>query len=112
MEKKCLIIDNEDQSAVLEKLKRDGEKKGFIIECDQFNVGSTFADELLTNGKIDIPKVIDCYKRRFKGQIFHLAAIDWDLNDDGVDGIELLRQFRSKKILKTTPILLYTGLLE
>jgi hypothetical protein len=112
MEKRCLIIDNDDQSAEIEKLKRDGKARGIQIECEQFNVGSTFDDVLLSDGKIDIGKVILEYKKRFKNQVFHLAAFDWDLSDEDVNGVELMRQFEHHKILKNTPKLLYTGLLE
>lgn len=112
MEKRCLIIDNDDQTAEIEKLKRDGKAKGVYIECEQFNVGSTFNDELLTGGKIDIVKVVEAYKKRFKHQTFHLAAFDWDLSDDAINGVDLMRQLAHHKILRNTPKLLYTGLLE
>jgi hypothetical protein len=112
MKKKCLIIDNDDQTAEIEKLKRDGKAKGIYIECEQFNVGSTFDDGLLTAGKIDIDKVVSEFKRRFRHQTFHLAAFDWDLSDDTINGVELMRQFAHHRILRNTPKLLYTGLLE
>ncbi|MBS1508039.1 MAG: hypothetical protein JSS79_15470 [Bacteroidetes bacterium] len=112
MEKRCLIIDNDDQSAEIEKLKRDGKARGIEIECEQFNVGSTFEDDLLSHGKIDIDKVVSEFRKRFKHQVFHLAAFDWDLSDEDVNGVELMRLFEHHKILKNTPKLLYTGLLE
>lgn len=112
MVKKCIIIDNEDQSDEIEKMIRDARKKGITIECEQFNVGSTFEDSLLTDGKIDIEKVVAEYRNRFRGQTFHLAAFDWDLSDETIDGIELMRQLNHYKIFKNTPKLLYSGLLE
>lgn len=112
MEKRCLIIDNDDQSAEIEKMKRDGKAKGIYIDCQQFNVGSTFEDDLLTEGRIDIEKVVTAYKIRFKHQTFHLAAFDWDLSDDAINGVELMRQLEHNRILRNTPKLLYTGLLE
>lgn len=112
MIKRCIIIDNEDQSEEIEKLIRDGNNKGFTVECEQFNVGSTFETELLSNGKIDIEKVVAEFKKRFKGQTFHLAAFDWDLSDDDIDGVELMRQLAHNRIFKNTPKLLYSGLLE
>jgi hypothetical protein len=112
MTKKCIIIDNEDQSEIIEKLIRDGKAKGIDIECEQFNVGSTFLTEVLTDNKIDIAKVVAEFKNKFKGQTFHLAAFDWDLSDDKIDGIELMRQLTHNKIFKNTPKLLYSGLLE
>ncbi|MFN7911936.1 MAG: hypothetical protein ACK5QC_08920 [Bacteroidota bacterium] len=112
MVKKCIIIDNEDQSVVIEKLIRDGKSKGLTIECVQFNVGSTFLSEVLTDNKIDITKVISEYKKRFNGQTFQLAAFDWDLSDDKIDGVELMRLLTANKIFRNTPKLLYSGLLE
>jgi hypothetical protein len=112
MEKRCLIIDNVDQSSVIEKLRRDARAQGIDIECEQFNVGSTFDDALLTDGKIDIPKVVEEFRKRYGGRVFHLAAFDWDFSDSEIDGLELIRQFKHENLLKNTPKLLYTGLLE
>lgn len=112
MNKRCIIIDNDDQSEVIEKLVRDAQSKGIQIECVQFNVGSTSENDLLTNGEIDIEKVVAEYRKRFKGQTFHLAAFDWDLSDDSIDGVELMRLLVHHKIFKNTPKLLYSGLLE
>jgi len=112
MIKRCLIIDNEDLSADIERIISQGKKKGIEIECEQFNVGSTFEESLLVDGKIVISQVVSEYRKRFKSKVFHLAAFDWDLSDDGVNGVELIRQFAHTKILRNTPKLLYTGLLE
>ncbi len=112
MEKKCIIIDNDDQTEEINKLIRVGKAKGITIECEQFNVGSTFDNELLSDGVIDISKVIAVYHKRFKGQTFHLAAVDWDLSDEKIDGVELIRLLNTNKVLSTTPKMLYTGLLE
>ena len=111
MEKRCLIIDNNDQSAEIEKLVRDGKSKGLTIECYQFNVGSTFDVDLLTDGKISIEKVISEFKKRFKKVSFNLVAFDWDLSDPEINGLELLRQFEHSKLIRNTDKLLYTGLL-
>jgi CheY-like chemotaxis protein len=112
MNKRCIIIDNEDQSEIIEKLIRDGKAKGIHIEVEQFNVGSTFENDLLSAGAIDIDKVVAEYKKRYRGQSFHLAAFDWDLSDPKIDGIELMRLLIHNKILRNTPKLLYSGLLE
>lgn len=112
MKKKVLIIDNEDQSEEIEQLIRDAGKKGIGLECEQFKVGSTEETGLLTNGKIDLSKVIKAYKERYRGTTFNLVAFDWDLNDDNIDGIELLRCFTHNKIFRNTKKVLYSGLLE
>jgi hypothetical protein len=112
MKKRCLIIDDEDQSSEIEKMVRDGKTRGIELECEQFLVGSSSYTEVLTDGKIDTEKVTSEYRRRFKNQTFQLAAFDRDLSDDDVDGVELIRQLTAKKILKNTPKVIYSGLLE
>lgn len=110
--KKCIIFDNEDQSEEIIKLIRDAHSKGIDIECDVFYVGSTFFTDVLTEGKIDIQKVVSEFKKSFGGQTYHLAAFDWSLDDDNINGVELIRQLSHNKILKNTPKLIYSGVLE
>lgn len=113
MKKRCLIIDDQDQTEEIEKMIRDGKAMyGIDLECEQFNVGSTFLDEVLTEGKIDINKVVAEFKKRFKGQTFQLAAFDRDLNDPNIDGVELIRQLTHHTNLKHTPKVLYSSDLE
>ena len=112
MVKKCIIFDNEDQSDEIVKLIRDGRNQGIAIECEQFNVGSTEYTEVLTKGEIDISKVISEYKRRFSGITFHLAVFDWDLNDEKINGIELIRQLNANRILYRTPKIVISALLK
>jgi len=111
MKKRILIIDNESQDEEIEKMIRDAHNVGIELECDQYNVGSTEETDLLDKGFLNIEKVIQEYKKRFKGT-YSLIACDWDLNDDNVDGIELLRQFKANNIWKHTPKMLYSGLLD
>jgi len=110
--KKCIIFDNEDQSEEIVKLIRDGHNQGIEIECEQFNVGSTEYTEVLTNGEIDISKVVQEFRRRFSGITFHLAVFDWDLNDEKINGIELIRQLNAVKILHKTPKIVISALLK
>lgn len=105
MKKRILIIDNESQDEEIEKMIRDAHNVGIELECDQYNVGSTEETDLLDKGFLNIEKVIQEYKKRFKGT-YSLIACDWDLNDDNVDGIELLRQFKANNIWKHTPKML------
>ena len=110
MIKRCIIFDNEDQSESILKLVRDGKHIGIEIECEQFNVGSTELTEVLTNGEIDIEKVVKEFSNRFSTKTFHLAAFDWQL-DDKIDGVELIRQLTHYRILKNTPKIIFSGLL-
>ncbi len=108
----CLIIDNEDQSDEIEKLVRDAQNIGIHLECHQFNVGNTGYSEVLTNGLIDISKVVQEYRNRFKNQEFDIVAFDWDLEDENITGVELIRKFIENKIAKLSPKLVYSGVLD
>ncbi|HMV10958.1 MAG TPA: hypothetical protein PKL56_01850 [Cyclobacteriaceae bacterium] len=112
MEKFVLLVDNEKQDTNEEKIFRLGKSKRLNIKTLQFNVGNSQLTEVLTKNKIDVRKVIDYYKLNFKKYHFDLIAFDWDLNDDSVDGVELIRQFRASNLLRKTNIVLYSGVLQ
>lgn len=112
MIRKCLIIDNEDQSSTIEKAKRLAKLKGLDIEFIQFNVGNPEYTEFLTEGAINIPKVIDEYKKEYENETFHLAIFDWNLDDDVINGIELVRQLEANNILKNTPKIVVSAKLK
>lgn len=103
MIKRCIIFDDNDQSDEIEKLIRVGKNKGVEIECHQFNVGSPEFTEFLTNGEIALEKVISEYRKKFRGVTFHLAVFDWNLEDPNINGIELIRQLTSERVLHKTP---------
>jgi len=103
MKRNCLIVDNEDQSDTIQKAERIAKRKGLNIEFHQFNVGNTENTEFLTKGKIDIEKVRNEYRKKFNGITFHLAVFDWNLDDDDIDGVELIRKLSASRILKRTP---------
>jgi hypothetical protein len=109
--RKCLIIDNDDQTDEIERIIRLGKQKGLNIECHQFNVGSPLRDDLLTDNKIDIEKVVSVYKRDYKKNAYHLVAFDWGLTE-GLDGIELIRQFEHHRCISDSMKMLYSGLLK
>jgi CheY-like chemotaxis protein len=111
MIRKCLIIDNEDQTEEIEKLLRDAKNDGIELTCEQFSIGDPSYVEVLTEGEIDIKKVISEYRRRFNGDVFHLAAFDYQL-DDNINGVELIRQLKANKIFRTTPKIVYSGLMD
>jgi len=111
-EKKCLLIDNENQVANMETIVREGKKIGVPIKCFQFNVGSTSNPEFLTDNKIDLNKVIEEFKKQYGGITFDLIAFDWSLDDDNVNGVDLIRCFQDNKLRRSTPKFLYSGELK
>lgn len=108
----CLIIDNEDQTEEIEKLVRDAENSGIHLDCHQFNVGNTGYSDILTEGLIDITKVVSEYRKKFQNQYFDIIAFDWDLEDENITGVELIRKFTENKIAKLSPKLVYSGVLD
>lgn len=110
--RKCLIIDNEDQSEEIEKLIRDAKHNGVKLECEQFSIGNPAYDDVLTAGAIDINKVISEYKRRFNGKVFHLVAFDYDLEDKDINGVELIRKLKANNVFTNTPKIVYSGLMD
>jgi hypothetical protein len=108
----CLIIDDEDQSEEIEKLVRDASYQGIELVCHQFNVGNTSCTEFLTNGLIDIQKVVDEFNKKFKSIHFDIVAFDWHLDDENVTGVELIRKFTYHKIARYSPKIVYSGVLD
>jgi len=112
MEKRCLIIDNEEQVSSIETIERLGRVRGLVVTCDEFNVGMLEKDEFFTDNRIDINKVIEQFIQKHKGFTYHLVAFDWDLGDEIINGVELIRKFQENKFLINTPKILYSGLLK
>jgi len=112
MERNCLLIDNEDQSSSIEEIEREARKNNVSIKCHQFNVGSTTEPRFLTENKIDPTKVIQEFNSQFNGISFDLIAFDWDLDDEQTNGVELIRVFQHEGIRRSTPKLLYSGVLK
>jgi len=112
IKRSCLIIDNEDQTEEIEKLVRDAKHQGIELDCHQFNVGNTAYSDILSGGYIDIDKVCQEFRKKFKGIYFDIIAFDWDLEDDNINGVELIRQFTSKKIARYSPKIVYSGVLD
>lgn len=112
IKRSCLIIDNEDQAEEIEKLVRDCQYKGIDLECHQLNIGLSSFTDVLTNNLIDGDKVASVFKSRFGRRNFNLVAFDYDLEDSNVKGTDLIRIFNHHKLLKKSPKMVYSGLLD
>lgn len=112
IQRSCLIIDNEDQTEEIEELVRDAKNEGIDLDCLQFNVGNTAYLDILSDGLIDIDKVCREFNTKFKGKHFDIIAFDWDLEDDHITGVELIRMFTSKRIARYSPKIVYSGVLD
>lgn len=111
-EKICLLIDNESQISSMETIERESKKAGTPIKCYQFSVGSTNNPEFLTNNKIDLQKVIHEFGKQYGSITFDLIAFDWSLDDEDINGVELIKCFQDNRLRRSTPKLLYSGQLK
>jgi len=110
----CLIIDDNDQTEEIESLKRRAkEMHGIELECYQFNVGNPSYTEVLNRSSaIDRDKVITEFKKRFGRSNFNIVAFDYDLEDPNIRGTDLIRIFNHERLLKSSPKVIYSGLLD
>lgn len=112
MKKRILMIDNEDQSEEIEALIRTAKTSGLTLICDQFNVGSASEPSMLVAGKIDLEAVALEYNKRFGNIHYDFFVCDWDLSDESVYGIDVLKKLYEIGVGKTTPRLIYSGVLD
>ncbi|MBW7941594.1 MAG: hypothetical protein H3C64_04165 [Candidatus Kuenenia stuttgartiensis] len=110
MVKQLLIIDNDDQSAAIERIHAAARTKPFTVNCTQFNVGLPDGNDVVdANGKIDMALVREKYEREFGSRKFHLIAFDFKLNDTTVDGVTLIKQFNSIGKTRKASKMLYSS---
>lgn len=113
LNKKILIIDNEDQTDVLEVLKNDAGKANVILDYTQFNVGGALEPGILdAEGNLDIEATKTLYKERFSNDYFDIIACDYDLDVQNTNGVDLIRRMRAKCFGIKPRILMYSGLLD
>lgn len=108
--KRCLIIDDEDQTAEIERLYSFGEKKGLAISCEQFSVGSQKRADLFDGKNLNKDKVFNAFKKECTGG-YDLIAFDYQLQDEGgITGIDLVKILGSEK--KSSIKIVYSGILD
>lgn len=111
MEKVCLVIDDNDQQAVLEQLQEQARKKGISLTCLQFNVGSSKRKDLLTKDEtIDMKAVVDIFTSDFSGTKIDLICIDYLLDDELVTGLDVLKAIHGLR--KSSQFMLYSSSLD
>lgn len=113
LNKTILVIDNEDQQDVLNNLVKDAKKVNVILDYYQYNVGGALEPDVLDqDGNIDIDKVKSVYKYRFGKQRFDIIACDYDLGEDVINGVDLIRKMCLECFGAKPRILMYSGLLR
>lgn len=107
MHKTCLIIDDNLQDEVIEKIVNKLKGKNIDIKCLQFNIGSLERSDLLTEGKIDITKVINQFQKEFTSIKIDLICIDYNLEDEEINGLDILRDIH--KLRSTSLFIMYSS---
>ena len=109
----CLIIDDNDQSEEIESLQRRAKEiHGIELICHQFNVGNSSFIDVLTDGLINREKVVAEFKKKFGRSNFNIVALDYDLEDTNIKGTDLIRIFDYHNLLKKSPKIVYSGILD
>jgi hypothetical protein len=116
-DKFCIIIDDEPQDEVVENLKDDARQIGIQLHCYQLNpqeegFQKNAGTEDAPHFVIDIEKITAALRtpdyRRVKVDII---ACDYHLEDDVVNGYEIIRKLRNHLHYRKA-IILYSGNLE
>lgn len=111
MEKTCLIIDDNKQDEVLEQLVEKARKKGIVLKCPQFNVGSTERSDLLdAAGAIDTNVVIEKFKAEFTGIKLDMICVDFQLEDENINGLDVLKVIYEHR--KSSQYMIYSSSID
>lgn len=114
-DKSCIIIDDEPQDEIVENLKADARHRGIQLSCVQLNpqdqdyekdVGDNERPEYV----IDIEKVIEKLKTIGCRRV-DVIACDYFLQDDNINGFDIIHKLRNQLHYKKE-IILYSANLE
>lgn len=109
--KTCLLIDNDKIDDVIERIKRRASREQIDLDIQQFNVGNEEEEELFSkDGDIDIQKVKEVFLERYGKKAFDIYAFDFQLDDENVNGVELIRQLVQDK--HNSVKIIYSGLIK
>lgn len=113
MTKRLLIIDNDDLTESIQTINDLAKKKNVKVECFPFHIGLPDGNDVINeNGKIDFNLVLAKFKEKFGLMRFHMMASDFKLNDELIDGVEVLRRFQDLPNIKKANKILYSSELE
>lgn len=113
MAKRILLIDNDDLTESIITLNDLARKKNIPIECYPLQVGLPDGNDVVDiNGKIDFNLVLAKFNELYGNLRFHIMASDFKLNDDIIDGVEIIRRFNAIPNTIKTGKILYSSELE
>lgn len=116
-DKYCIIIDDEDQDEIVENLKADAKSKGIGLTCFQLNpqddeFHKNTGTDAIPEFVIDIEKIADKLKTtEYRRAKVDVIACDYLLQDDHVNGFEIIRKLRNQLNYKKS-IILYSATLD
>jgi hypothetical protein len=113
MAKNLLIIDNENLDETIEELHKQARKKSIALNCYPLYIGLPDGNDVVDdNGKIDLKLVKKKFEENYGETRFHMVASDFALNDEIVDGIDIIKQFNNISNTLKAKKILYSSELE
>lgn len=113
MAKRILLIDNDDLTESIKTLNDIATKKNVAIECYPLLIGLPDGNDVVDkDGKIDINLVLGKFDKLYGTLRFHLIASDFKLNDEKIDGVEIIRRFNAVTNTQKASKILYSSELE
>lgn len=110
MSKNLLIIDNEDLTGTISEIEKLSRTKGISIECFPLYIGLPDGNDVINeSGEIDIKLVKNKFNDKYGTIRFHMVASDFKLNDENIDGVEIIRQFNNITNTKKASKILYSS---
>lgn len=117
IDKFCIIIDDEPQDGIIKNLCRGLKRENINLECEQLNPqddkynknkGTESAPEYV----IDLDEIIkDLNTSKYLKRKVDLIACDYSLQDDEVNGFEIIRKLRNE-LNYNKEIVLYSANLD
>lgn len=108
IKQRCLIIDEEEQSAIIADCQSMAQQNGFNVEFLYYNPKQKdFLEEKDGSTCIVFSKVKQNIKDKFLNQRIDIILCDYDFKAKGLDGFEFLRWLRNEKT--KTILILYSG---
>ena len=113
MAKRLLIIDNDDLTESIEKINTISKKKNLNIECYPLLIGLPDGNDVVDeSGKISQELISKKFEEKYGNIRFHMIASDFKLNDERIDGVDIIRKFNNIKNTARASKILYSSELE
>lgn len=113
MAKNLLIIDNEDLTETIQVLNEQAKKKGIALNCYPLYIGLPDGNSVVDEeGKINLKLIKEKFEKEYGTIRFHMVASDFKLNDELIDGTDIIKQFNNISNTLKAKKILYSSELE